>query len=156
MTTTTFTGLTLALAFALAWGQPATAAGQQATYIAADRTTAAFAKGQPLLETDRYKVHASRREAPGQAEIHDADTDVIYVLDGTATIVTGGQATAVRETAPGERRGQAIDGGTAQRLAKGDVLVVPNGVPHQFTEIQGPFLYYVVKVTAAAAAGSTR
>ena len=152
MKTTTFTGIALALAV----GLPAAAAGQQVTHIAADRTAAAFAKGQPLLETDRYKVHASRREAPGQAEIHDADTDVIYVLDGMATIVTGGQARGVHETAPGERRGTAIDGGATQHLVKGDVFVVPNGVPHQFTQIQGPFLYYVVKVTAPAAAGSGR
>ena len=152
MKITTFTGIALALAF----GLPAAAAGQQVTHIGADRTTAAFAKGQPLLETETYKVHASRREAPGLAEIHDADTDVIYVLDGTATIVTGGRATAVNVTAPGERRGQAIDGGTTQQLVKGDVFVVPNGVPHQFTAIQGPFLYYVVKVTAPATAGSGR
>ena len=149
MKTTTFTGLALALACAVAPGLPAAAAGQQVTYIAADRTAAAFAKGQPLVETDRYKVHASRREAPGQAEIHDADADVIYVLDGTATIVTGGQAIEARVTAPGERRGVSIEGGATQRLAKGDVFIVPNGVPHQFTEVQGPFLYYVVKVTAA-------
>ena len=152
MKITTFTGIALALAF----GLPATAAGQQVTHIGADRTTAAFAKGQPLLETDRYKVHASRREAPGQAEIHDADTDVIYVLDGTATIVTGGRATDLQAAAPGERRGRTIDGGTTQQLVKGDVLVVPNGVPHQFTRIDGPFLYYVVKVTAPAVSGSAR
>ena len=60
-----------------------------------------------------------------------------------------------QETAPGERRGETIEGGTAQPLAKGDVLVVPNGVPHQFTEVRGPFLYYVVKVTASSA-GSRR
>jgi quercetin dioxygenase-like cupin family protein len=155
MKTTTVTGSAMALACALSLGLPAAATGQQVTYVAADRTTAAFAKGQPLLETERYKVHASRREAPGQAEIHEADTDVIYVLDGTATMVTGGRATGVHETAPGERRGAAIDGGSAQRLVKGDVFVVPNGVPHQFTEIQGPFLYYVVKVTVPAA-GSAR
>ena len=133
----------------------APAEGGQVTAVQV-RNGDAVAKGQPLIETDRYKVHASRREAPGQAEIHDADTDVIYVLDGTATIVTGGQAVAIRETAPGERRGASIDGGTTQRLAKGDVFVVPNGVPHQFTEVQGPFLYYVVKVTAPAAAESGR
>jgi quercetin dioxygenase-like cupin family protein len=156
MKTTTVTGIALGLTLALSPGRPVAAAGQQVAYIAADRTSAAFAKGQPLLETDRYKVHASRREAPGQAEIHDADTDVIYVLDGTATIVTGGRATDVKITAPGERRGATIDGGATQRLAKGDVFVVPNGVPHQFTEIQGPFLYYVVKVTAPIATGSAR
>ena len=147
MKTTTLTGIALALAT----GLPLSAAGGPAAHIAADRTAAAFAKGQPLIETDRYKVHASRREAPGQAEIHDADTDIIYVLDGAATIVTGGQALDARVTAPGERRGASIDGGATERLVKGDVFIVPNGVPHQFTEVQGPFLYYVVKVTASAA-----
>lgn len=146
MKTTMLSGLALAVTF----GLPAAAAAQQVTHIAADRTTAAFGKGEPLLETDRYKIHASRREAPGEAEIHDADTDIIYMLEGTATIVTGGQATAVHETAPGERRGTSIDGGSTQRLVKGDVFVVPNGVPHQFTDVQGPLLYYVVKVTAAS------
>ena len=136
MKTTTLTGLALALAI----GLPASSAGEQATHIAADRTAAAFAKGQPLIETNGYKVHASRREGPGQAEVHDADTDVIYVLGGTATIVTGGRAVGARETAHGERRGTSIDGGTAQRLSKGDVFIVPNGVPHQFTEVQAPFL----------------
>ena len=147
MKITTLTGIALALVM----GLPASSTGEQATHIAADRTAAAFAKGQPLVETDRYKIHASRREAPGQAEIHDADTDIIYVLDGTATIVTGGRAVAARQTAAREQRGTAIEGGTTQRLAKGDVVIVPNGVPHQFTEVQGPFLYYVVKVTATAA-----
>jgi mannose-6-phosphate isomerase-like protein (cupin superfamily) len=136
------------VALLLTSGFIAGAADSLAAHIPADRTAAAFAKGQPLVETGAYKVHASRRDAPGKAEIHDADTDVIYVLDGTATIVTGGRAVGAAETAPGERRGDAIDGGVAQRLVKGDVFIVPNGVPHQFTEVGGPLLYYVVKVTA--------
>jgi glc operon protein GlcG len=41
-----------------------------ATFIDAPHVAAAFAKGQPLLETAGYKVHASRRVEPGQAEIH--------------------------------------------------------------------------------------
>jgi quercetin dioxygenase-like cupin family protein len=137
----------------LAMGLGASGSSGRPTFIAADRTSAAFAKGQPLLETAAYKIHASRREAPGQAEIHDADTDIIYVLDGTATVVTGGRADDTREISPGERRGDAVAGGTPQRLAKGDVFVVPNGVPHQFTEVGAPFLYYVVKVTARADGG---
>lgn len=117
------------------------------TYFSGDQTRAAFAVGKPLTETDAYKVHASRREKPGQAEVHDRDTDIIYVLDGTATLVTGGTAVAAETTAPAERRGSAINGGTTRKLAKGDVIVVPHGTPHQFTEVQPPFLYYVVKVT---------
>ena len=60
--------------------------------IDAKYVAAAFAKGLPLLETAGYKVHASRRVEPGQAEIHTLDTDVIYVVEGSATLVTGGKA----------------------------------------------------------------
>ena len=59
-----------------------------ATFIEASRVAAAFMKGQPLLETVGYKVHAGRRVGPGHAEIHTLDTDVIYVVDGSATLVT--------------------------------------------------------------------
>jgi len=124
-------------------------AAPSATYLAAAQVSAAFAKGMPLVETNGYKIHASRREAPGMAEVHVRDTDIIYVLDGTATVVTGGDVIggkALAESAD-EIRGASIRGGTVQRLAKGDVFIVPNGVPHQFTEVQAPFLYYVVKAT---------
>lgn len=125
----------------------------QVVYIDGANIRAAFAKGQPLVETAAYKVHASRREAPGMAEIHTLDTDIIYVLEGAATIVTGGKALNTKEVAPDEIRGSAINGGTAQRLSKDDLFIVPNGVPHWFTEIKSPFLYYVVKATAARTGG---
>ena len=124
------------------------------TFIPAAQTAAAFAKGQPLIETGAYKVHASRRETPGGAEVHTRDTDVIHVLDGTAVIVTGGTVIDGKTTAMDEIRGARIDGGTPQALAKGDVLIVPNGVPHWFKEVKAPFLYYVVKVTAPATGGT--
>lgn len=123
------------------------------TYIAAEKTAAAFAKGEPLIETDAYKVHASRREGPGMAEVHARDTDIIYVLDGGATVVTGGRVIDGKETAKDEVRGSRIEGGAERTLAKGDVFIVPNGVPHWFRDVQAPLLYYVVKVTRAAERG---
>jgi Cupin len=129
-------------------------ASDRTTFIGVEATRAAFAKGQPLLETEAYKVHASRRDAPGLAEIHVRDTDIIYVLDGVATIVTGGEAVETRTVALDELRGSTITGGLARQLRKGDVFVIPNGVPHQFTSITGPFLYFVVKVTAPGDGGS--
>ena len=129
-------------------------ASDQTTFVSGEATRAAFAKGQPLLETEAYKVHASRREAPGLAEIHVRDTDIIYVLDGAATIVTGGDAVGTKTVAADELRGSTITGGLVRRLEKGDVFVIPNGVPHQFTSITGPFLYFVVKVTAPRDGGS--
>jgi quercetin dioxygenase-like cupin family protein len=137
-------------AFALA---VVTTAGDKAIHIPGERTRQAFETGQALLENDAFKVHASRRTAPGLAEIHTADTDIIYVLEGTATIVTGGTVVDGNPTAPHELRGRVIEGGRAQRLGKGDVFIVPNGTPHQFTEVDAPFLYYVVKTTDTNAAG---
>lgn len=134
-------------------GVNALASDDPVTYFSGDQTRAAFAAGKPLVETESYKVHASRREAPGQAEVHQRDTDIIYVLEGSATIVTGGTAVRATAIAPGELRGPSIEGGTPRTLAKGDVLVVPNGTAHQFTQVTAPFLYYVVKVTAPVTGG---
>jgi quercetin dioxygenase-like cupin family protein len=135
---------------ALLFAKAAANEHDRVVFIAGDTTRAAFAKGQPLVETAHYKVHASRRDAPGMAEVHHADTDIIYVLDGTATLVTGGTVVGGAEVAPDEIRGHAIDGGAAQQLAKGDVVIVPNGVAHWFRDVRGPFLYYVVKTTGGA------
>ena len=118
-----------------------------ATFLEADRVAGAFAKGAPLLETAAYKIHASRRDRDGQAEVHTKDTDIVYVLDGTATLVTGGRVVNGTSTAADEIRGDAIASGESRRVVKGDVVVIPNGVPHLFTDVNGPFLYYVVKVS---------
>ena len=109
----------------------------------------AFSKGAVLFDGSdgrNYMVHASRREKPGQAEIHTKDADVIYVMQGTATFVTGGEAIDGKTIAPDEIRGAGIKGGETRKISKGDVIIVPHGVPHQFLEVTNPFLYYVVKV----------
>ena len=126
----------------------AEAPAQGVTELDAARVAAAFAKGAPLLENDLYKIHASRRDAAGVAEVHERDTDILYVLEGTASFVTGGRIVDGVEIAPDEIRGPRIEGGTTRTLAPGEIVVVPNGTPHWFEAVPGPFVYYVVKVTA--------
>lgn len=109
----------------------------------------AFSKGAVLLGDEKgenYQVHASRREKSGLVEVHELDTDIIYVLGGTATIVTGGKSLESKQVAANEFRGSSVDGGETRNLKKGDVLVVPKGTPHWFKQVDGAFLYYVVKV----------
>ena len=118
------------------------------TQIDAARVAAAFAKGVPLLEVDGYKIHASRREGPGMAEVHDWETDVVYVLEGSATVITGGTVIDPKVTEPGQIRGPVIEGGESRRITKGDVIVIPAGVPHWFKDVQGPLTYFVVKPIA--------
>jgi len=115
------------------------------TYIDSEKVAAAFAKGMPLIETPGYKVQAGRRERPGLVELHTQETDVIYVVDGTATFVTGGTMVDGRLVSPGQLRGTSITGGNTHHLKKGDVIIVPSGTPHQFTETSNPFLYFIVK-----------
>jgi gluconolactonase len=111
---------------------------------------AAFERGAPLLETDGYKIHASRRTEPGLVEVHELDTDIVTVREGSATLVTGGSVREPREIAPHEIRGTAIAGGRTREVGPGDVIAIPHGTPHWFSAVRGPLLYYVVKVSDGA------
>jgi glc operon protein GlcG len=136
----------IAMAGAAAIARSEKAASPNVTYFPTKQVSQAFVKGLPLIETENYKVHASHRDEPGIAEIHTRDTDIIYVLEGNAVFVTGGTAIDPKKIAPEEIRGEEIRGGEARRIVKGDVVVVPNGIPHWFKEVSSPFNYYVVKV----------
>ncbi len=116
------------------------------TFIDRRTVAAGFDKGTVLVNMGNYMVHASHREHDGVAEIHTLDTDLVYVLAGSATLVTGGRVPDARTVEPNELRGAAIVGGDSRRIVAGDVVVVPAGVPHMFTDVQGPLDYYVVKV----------
>jgi glc operon protein GlcG len=139
----------IALAGAAVLPKASAQAPQPISYWKSEDVAAAFAKGAVLLGDEggrNYMVHASHREGPGMAEVHELDADIIYVLDGSATLVTGGTVVNGTVTAANEIRGAAIAGGEARRITKGDVLIVPNGTPHWFQEVSGPLNYYVVKV----------
>ncbi len=116
------------------------------TYIPGPQVQDAFRTGAVLLDQGSYMVHASRREKAGEVEVHDKDTDIIYMLEGSTTFVTGGAIVGGKTTAPDEVRGSNVSGGETRLLTKGDVIVVPKGTPHWFKAVSGPVLYYVVKV----------
>ena len=118
------------------------------TFFDHDKVTESFRKSGVLFAGDgvNYQIHTSRRMLPGLVEIHTKDTDIIYAIEGTATFVTGGTIVAPKTVAPDQIRGQKIIGGEEHELSKGDVIIVPAGVPHWFVKVSKPFLYYVVKV----------
>ena len=117
-------------------------------FFDAKQVSASFSTGAVLLdESERnYMVHTSRRDKPGVAEIHTLDTDIIYVMQGTATFVTGGTAVDAKEIAPNEIRGSRIEGGVSRQLSKGEVIIVPNNTAHWFKAVNGELLYYTIKV----------
>jgi glc operon protein GlcG len=111
------------------------------------KVDAAFAKGGPLLATNNFKVMAGRRTGPGEVEIHEHDTDIFYILEGSATFITGGKVIDEHSSGLGEMRAKELVGGEDHQLNKGDVIVIPNGIPHWFKEVNGTFQYLMVKVS---------
>ena len=124
------------------------------TYIESHKVAASFQKGAVLVGEDEnmmhaarnYMVHASHRDKAGVVEIHEFDTDIVYVLKGSAQLITGGTPVGTKTTAPHEFRAPSVNGGETRKLVPGDVVIIPNGVPHWFKEVEAPFDYYVVKV----------
>jgi glc operon protein GlcG len=96
-----------------------------ATFFPSQVVREKFATGGLLVDTPGYQVDAGRRTAPGDVELHEDVVDIMHVVEGTARVVAGD---------------------ATHELAEGDVLVIPNGVPHQFVDVSEPFLYFVAKV----------
>ena len=94
----------------------------------------------------RVAVQHERNTTPANAELHDTSDDVYYVLDGTATLTLGGTLDAPREVEPGEWRGPKIVNGKTIQVAKGDLIIVPRGTPHQRLTVNQDFTMILIKV----------
>lgn len=121
------------------------ARADEVIYVPAAKVTAAMTTPGTLASGSDNNVSISRRDKAGQSEVHDTETDVFYVMEGSATFVTGGTIVDAKTTAPGQIRGTGITGGTNHMLSKGDVIVIPKGTPHWFKEVPGVIVYFVVK-----------
>jgi mannose-6-phosphate isomerase-like protein (cupin superfamily) len=86
---------------------------------------------ETLKEFPQHCAMLSYRSRDGEAEVHENFADVFYVLEGRATLVTGGTVACSKRIGPGETRGSSVEGGARQPLRPGDVVHVPAGVPHQ-------------------------
>jgi mannose-6-phosphate isomerase-like protein (cupin superfamily) len=116
------------------------------TYVSHEKV-AGCSKGGPLVTATDLLVSCSNRTGPGVVEVHLKETDVMYFIDGSATLVTGGTTVDAKAgNNPLQIRGTDIKGGDARQVTKGDVVVVPAGVPHWFKEVPKSVSYYVVKV----------
>ena len=129
---------------ALAYAQqPAPSAG---VHVDPAKVAEALAKGGTLVTRPDLIVQGSHRDKAGQVEVHDKETDVIHILEGEATFVFGGKMVGGKTSRPDQWLGTDITGGESHHVAKGDVFVVPAGIPHWFKEVPKSVSYFVVKV----------
>jgi mannose-6-phosphate isomerase-like protein (cupin superfamily) len=116
------------------------------TYAPAEKVGSALTKGGPIAQGQGYTVTGSHRDKAGQVEVHEKETDILYIIDGGATFVTGGTMVGGKTTKAGQWLGTDIQGGETHKLSKGDVITIPAGMPHWFKEVPSSVSYYVVKV----------
>src|ERR1051325_11163494 len=95
-----------------------------ATYVAHDKVAEALAKGGPLGSTKEYTVSGSHRDKAGQVEVHEKETDILYITDGDATFVTGGTMVGGKMSKAGQWLGTDITGGQTHHPTKGDVNTI--------------------------------
>lgn len=95
-------------------------------------------------------------KAPEIAEEHDSVAEIYHILEGSGTLMTGGDLvneqggiSTMRDpespSGPG-MRGQNLRGGDSRRVIAGDVIIIPAGIGHRFSKIDGTIKYLVVRV----------
>jgi mannose-6-phosphate isomerase-like protein (cupin superfamily) len=99
-----------------------------------------------MRNTDAYRINVVKRTSPQGAIAHEVGTEVHYVVEGRATLVTGGVIERGAVPGPGGRPPAAtIRGGQSRVVSKGDIVLVPVGTPHWYSQIEQPLTYLEVR-----------
>jgi mannose-6-phosphate isomerase-like protein (cupin superfamily) len=90
-----------------------------------------------------YHINVVSRNKPGPAGMHATGpakgTELHYILDGSATVVTGGK---VVRPANGP---SYVEGGVEQHVTKGDIIVIQPNSPHWYKQVDGSVTYLEVR-----------
>ena len=145
-----------------------------ATFVSAADVQATLQKAPPSEVSDQairmvdlgslgYNVGVSVVSRPKSAKEgppfeHDKVTEVYHVISGSGTLVTGGKLIDAKPRPANARQvvelngpsssGTSVEGGDTRRLSAGDVVIIPAGVNHWFTDVQESMTYIVVRVDA--------
>jgi mannose-6-phosphate isomerase-like protein (cupin superfamily) len=145
-----------------------------ATYIGADEIQAYFQRSpaamrnsvadQQVRAVDVGKsdvaigvVYRNGVQAEGSAVAeHDLVSEVYYILEGSATLVTGSEIVGLKPRPADDRavkllngpggNGSSIRNGVTYHLKTGDVVIIPAGVGHWFTKVDDHIRYLMVRV----------
>ena len=163
---TVFIGLVLVLAAHQVSAQQTAADASARTMVSAADVQAMIAKArtdrkegqpilaQPMIQLPPYNVSLEYRAAVGNAAVHDREAELFYVVEGSATLITGGKLKDEKRTNAENMTGSGIEGGVSRHVAKGDFIMVPEGTPHWFGTIDGTVVLMSLHVPRPAATGA--
>ncbi|MBV9507566.1 MAG: cupin domain-containing protein [Acidobacteriia bacterium] len=107
---------------------------------------------KPILRLAPYNANLEYRASVGPAAVHEKEAEMFYVIDGSATLMTGGKLTKESRTNPENLTGSGIEGGTSRAIAKGDFVIVPENTPHWFSAINGTIVLMSIHVPRSGTA----
>jgi mannose-6-phosphate isomerase-like protein (cupin superfamily) len=113
---------------------PAAAASANGTFVERSDTASRLA----------YRVAVDRRRSPQSANLHPTEAEVLAIVEGEGTLTTGGKLVDMRRN--GKTVGATIEGGVSQRVTKGDFVIIPEGVPHYFTETSPQVVFMSIEI----------
>jgi len=99
-----------------------------------------------ILQLAPYNANLEYRASVGPAAVHETEAELFYVIEGSATMMTGGKLVNEKRTNRENLTGTAIEGGTSRNVAKGDFIVVPEKTPHWFSAINGTIVLMTLHV----------
>jgi mannose-6-phosphate isomerase-like protein (cupin superfamily) len=103
----------------------------------AERKEGQVLVSEHILTLAPYVANLEYRTIDGAAAVHEKEAEMVYVMDGGGTLITGGTVVGEKRTNATNLSGTAIDGGTMRTIAKGDFAIIPEGTPHQFKPANG-------------------
>lgn len=93
-----------------------------------------------ILTLAPYNVNLEYRPVEGAVAVHEKEAEMVYVIDGTGTMTTGGTVVGEKRTNAANLSGTSINGGNAQAISRGDFTIIPENTPHQFKPSGGPLV----------------
>jgi mannose-6-phosphate isomerase-like protein (cupin superfamily) len=99
-----------------------------------------------ILSLAPYTSNLEYRPIDGAVAVHEREAEMVYVIDGGGSLITGGKVVGEKRTNDANLSGTAIDGGSTQVINKGDFAIIPEGTPHQFKPSNGPLVLMTLHV----------
>jgi len=106
-----------------------------------------------ILSLAPYVTNLEYRPVEGAVAVHEKEAELVYVIDGTGTLTTGGTVVGEKRTNATNLSGTSIEGGTAQAINKGDFTIIPEGTPHQFKPANGALVLMTMHVPRPVGGG---
>jgi mannose-6-phosphate isomerase-like protein (cupin superfamily) len=116
----------------------------------AERKEGQVMVAEHILSLAPYSANLEYRPVEGAVAVHETEAELVYIIDGSGTLTTGGKVVGEKRTNPKNLSGTSIDGGTAQAINKGDFTIIPEGTPHQFKPSGGPLVLMTLHIPRPA------